>query len=172
MVKEIIDGKHYSEYSDYINELVRKENYNEAIDLLVKIIEIMENVAIEKGVGVAPWYYDKLSLIYKKMKNKEAEIQTLKRFLSQPKARGSRPKKIYDKYIKLNKDTNEDQLQNYIYKEYKKVISSSSLTSVNRKCSNCRKKGDYLVPIDERGKEIKFFGACCPFCCTSDLITL
>lgn len=172
MSNEKIYGKHYSEYPDYITELVKQEILDEAVNLLDKILNIMESVAIEKGEGVAPWYYEKLSMIYKKLKNKDNEIQTLKRFLSQPKARGSKPRKLYEKYLKLNKDIDEEQIQKNIYIEYKRTIGSSALETTKSKCSYCGKKGEYIVPIDEKGNKIQLFGSCCPYCCTSDLVSL
>lgn len=110
--------------------------------------------------------------MYKKDRNKDAEINALLRFLSQPKARGSKPRKIYEKYIKLNAAKDESRLQDKIYECYKNEISKSNLKVVKFECSSCNKIGEYLIPVDENGAQIKLFGACCPYCCESLLINV
>lgn len=167
---ELIEGRHYSEYSEVINGLIKQGKYDAAKKLLTEIIRIIESVAICKGEGVAPWYYEKLAMVYKKMNDKDSEIQVLKQFLSQPKARGVRPRKIYEKYVRMNNGVDEDDLRKEIYSEYKKIIGLSNLKTTRCKCRNCGNEGDYIVPVGERGAQLKVFGACCPFCCFSDVI--
>lgn len=166
----MLDGKHYSEYSDHITNLVKSEEYNKAKELLLQIITIMEDNSLKYGEGVAPWYYEKLSQIYRKLKDKESEKLTLLRFLTQVKAGGKKPRKLYEKYIKINDDIEEKTLQNEIYKYYEQNIEKSKMKLVKKKCSNCEKIAKYPVPISHDGKEVDVFTSSCPYCCISDFI--
>ena len=53
-----------------------------------------------KGWGVAPWYYEQLAIIYRKMKNFQAEIDILERYKKQEKAPGIGPSKLAARLIK------------------------------------------------------------------------
>ena len=49
---------------------------------------------------VAPWYYEKLAIIYRKQKRYGDEIAILERFERQPKAPGALPKKLAERLVK------------------------------------------------------------------------
>jgi len=166
---EFIDGKHYSEYNDKIEYFLKNSEYDEAIKLLLKIIETTERASYITGQGVAPWYYDKLSIVYKKLKNTSEAAETLKRYLCQIKARGSHPKKIYNKYLKTQ-NLEEKKIQKEIYELYIETINSTELKTIKYKCDSCKQIGLYPIPNQNNNNEI-MFGACCPYCCESLIVT-
>lgn len=51
--------------------------------------------------GVAPAYYEKLAIIYRKQNIKEDEINILERFAKQQHAPGVKPSKLLDRLEKL-----------------------------------------------------------------------
>jgi len=98
-----LNGKHYTDYVDEIKELKREEKYEEAIKLLLKIIEVVENESKQENIGVAPWYYEQLSIVYHKQKRLDEEIKILERFTKQHHAPGSKPKKLIERLEKIKK---------------------------------------------------------------------
>jgi hypothetical protein len=97
----LYEGKYYTEYVPIIEELYRNGKYSDAISLLEKLIDLIEIESKEKEWGVAPWYYEKLANIYKKMKDKNNEILILKRFSKQKHANGVKPERLKERLIKL-----------------------------------------------------------------------
>lgn len=87
-----VKGGHYTDYVDRVKQLIREKQHNEAIELLLRLIDEVEEEAKREGHGVAPWYYDQLANIYKKEKRTADEIKILERFEKQPKAPGSSTK--------------------------------------------------------------------------------
>lgn len=53
------------------------------------------------GRGVAPWYYEQLAIVYRKMKRPADELAVLERYESQPKAPGAGPAKLAKRLAKL-----------------------------------------------------------------------
>jgi hypothetical protein len=64
------------------------------------LVDATEQEAKRTGEGVAPWYYEKLAMIYRKEKRYEAEVAILKRYERQPKAPGALPKKLAERLVK------------------------------------------------------------------------
>lgn len=174
------------------SDLIRDKKYEEAEKLLIEIIEEMESTAMNTGEGIAPWFYEKLSGLYRKTKQNEKQIKTIQRFLIQIKAGGSRPKKIFEKYVKLMKATDENKLQRDIYNEYLSNLEKTNLKTTKEKCSNCGNIGVYTVPkmqissseedqdlpaelsemLNEmRNSYVPAFRTCCAFCCESMLVS-
>ena len=96
-----VDGKYYLEYIEDVKQLKKEGKYKESVNLLLKLVDAIEKESKAKDIGVAPWYYEQLSIIYKKLNDKEAEINILERFSKQKHARGVKPKKLLDKLLKL-----------------------------------------------------------------------
>lgn len=96
-----LNGYHITYYATKIKTLKKERKYNEVIKLLLKILEITEKESIKTGLGVAPWYYGQLSIIYKKTNDLEAEIKVLERFKNQIHSPGVTPQKLLEKLIKL-----------------------------------------------------------------------
>ena len=96
-----VDGKHFTRYIDTVKELKRKGEYDRAINLLLKLVEATEDESRVEGFGVAPWYYEQLAIIYKKIRDKDNEIKILERFTKQKHAPGVTPGKLYERLNKL-----------------------------------------------------------------------
>lgn len=93
--------KDITEYVDEIKELKGNEQYEEAIELLLMCVDQTEKENDIDSSGVAPWYYEQMAIIYRKMKNREAEIGILERFARQEHANGSLPPKLLERLEKL-----------------------------------------------------------------------
>ena len=85
---------HYTHYIDKIKALLKKNNPKEAEELLVHCIELTEKESEQEGWGVAPWYYERLAILYSKEKRFLDEVSILERYDSQKKAGGVKPKKL------------------------------------------------------------------------------
>jgi len=96
------DADHYTDCVEIVKKLKADGNFDEAIPILIKAIDQTENESrkMGKGWGVAPWYYEQLAIIYRKMKNFQAEIDILERYKKQEKAPGIGPSKLAARLIK------------------------------------------------------------------------
>ena len=72
-------GKHFTEYVEEVKSLVRENKLNDAENLLLALVSATES---ESKFGVAPWYYEKLAIIYRKKKDLNAEIGILERYFA------------------------------------------------------------------------------------------
>lgn len=83
---------HYSDSTDRIKELKGAGRLEEAKRLLLNAVDATEAEAKREGGGrgVAPWYYEQLAIIYRKMGCPDDELAILERYDRQPKARGAR----------------------------------------------------------------------------------
>lgn len=93
------EGNHYTDFTDKVEHLVQEKHYEDAIRLLLTLVDATEKEAKKAG-GVAPWYYEKLAVIYRKQKRYEDEVAILERFERQPKSAGALPKKLAERLIK------------------------------------------------------------------------
>jgi len=96
------EGGHYTEYVERVKQLKAEGRSDEAIELLLKLVNETEKEAKAqgKGWGVAPWYYEQLAVIYRKEKRYKDEVQILERYESQPKAPSAGPGKLEERLIK------------------------------------------------------------------------
>ena len=62
-----------------------------AMRLLLEEIGCQEAESRSSGLGVAPWYYEQLAIIYRKLGQHEEELAVLERYDRQIKAPGARP---------------------------------------------------------------------------------
>lgn len=92
-----IKGGHYTENVDRVNQLIQDKQYDDAKDLLLRLIDQIEEEARHKKHGVAPWYYEQLANIYRKEKHLQSEVEILERFEKQPKSPGALVKKLTDR---------------------------------------------------------------------------
>jgi tetratricopeptide (TPR) repeat protein len=79
-----INGKYYTEYADTVQQLKREKKHQEAIELLLKLIDAVEREAqIYRAYNwnwfAAPWYYEQLAIIYRKKKRYSDEVAILER---------------------------------------------------------------------------------------------
>ena len=95
-----IDGAHYTEYVDRINDLKRAGKTDDAIALLLKCVDATESEDRVNQWGVAPGYYEQLAILYRKEKRHREEVSILERFSQQRKAPGALPPKLETRLIK------------------------------------------------------------------------
>jgi hypothetical protein len=91
-------GKHFTEYVEEVKSLVRENKLEDAEKLLLALVSATESDSV---FGVAPWYYEKLAIIYRKKKDRNAEIEILERFAGQKHAPGATPPKLLARLGKL-----------------------------------------------------------------------
>ena len=96
------EGGHYTDYVERVKQLKAEKKNEEAIELLLKLVNETEKEAKAhgKGWGVASWYYEQLAIIYRKEKRYDDEVQILERYEGQPKAPGAGPGKLAERLIK------------------------------------------------------------------------
>ncbi|SMP46246.1 hypothetical protein SAMN06295888_1041 [Desulfonatronum zhilinae] len=99
------EGGHYTEYVERVKQLKAENRLDEAIELLLKLVDQTEKEARGHGkaMGVAPWYYEQLAIIYRKDKRYSDEVQILERYENQPKAPGAGPEKLAERLVKARK---------------------------------------------------------------------
>ena len=95
-----LNGKYYTEYVEQVKELKRNQSYDAAIQLLQDLIGVIENESKHTGFGVPPWYYDQLSIIYKKNNQHEKAKQIIERFANQKHGPGKSTEKLLAKLEK------------------------------------------------------------------------
>lgn len=95
-----VDGQYYTDHVEHVKQLKREKRYEEAIRLLLKLVEAIENQSKKAGWGVAPWYYEQLAIIYRKEKRFGDEVAILERYEAQPKAPGAGPSKLAERLKK------------------------------------------------------------------------
>lgn len=96
-------GKHYTKYVDEVKSLMRDNRLDDAERLLLELVNATETEARSEGFGVAPWYYERLAVLYRKKKDAAAEIAILERFSRQKHAPGAKPPKLLARLEKLKK---------------------------------------------------------------------
>lgn len=95
-----VDGKYYLYYVDVIKQQKRLGMYDEAIELLLNILDAVEREATFFEEGVAPWYYEQLAIIYRKQKRFVDEVSVLERYAGQTKASGTGPARLAERLTK------------------------------------------------------------------------
>lgn len=96
-------GKHYTEYVEQVKELKRVGELENAIHLLLELVRTVERESQATGRGVAPWYYEQLAIIYRKLDDIQSEIEILERYSSQKHAPGVKPPKLLARLEKAKK---------------------------------------------------------------------
>ena len=100
-------GRHYTEYGEVVELLLKQAKFEDAERLLLALIEVIEQESRLMDWGVAPWYYGKLAILYRKQKRRNDEIAILERFAAQKHASGAMPPKLLDRLRKLKNDGDE-----------------------------------------------------------------
>ena len=97
-----VGGDHYTDHVERVKQLKREKKYQEAVDLLSKLVDATENESKEagEGWGVAPWYYEQLAILYRKENRYDDEVVILERYERQPKALGAGPGKLAERLKK------------------------------------------------------------------------
>ena len=68
--------------------------------ILIEMVEDTEADAARNGWGVAPGWYKRLAILYRKEKRYDDEVEILERYEAQPKAPGVLPKKLAERLVK------------------------------------------------------------------------
>ena len=100
-----VEGAHYTDYVEKVKQLKREKKHDEAIKLLLRLVDATESESkfAGPGWGVAPWYYEQLAILYRKEKRFDDEVEILERYESQPKAPGAGPSKLAERLEKARK---------------------------------------------------------------------
>lgn len=81
------NGRHYTTYVEEVKNLKSNGELEEAERLLLELVKATEEENKKEKMGVAPWYYEHLAIIYRKQKNYDKEISILERFSKQKPAK-------------------------------------------------------------------------------------
>lgn len=83
-----VNGRHYTEHTDDVTALKRAGKSEEAERLLLDLVNAVEAENKVEKLGVAPWYYEQLAVLYRQRKDYAAEIAILERAAAQPHSKG------------------------------------------------------------------------------------
>ena len=87
-------GKHYSAYVPEIISLKKTEGSKELEFLLLNLVEATEAQSKAESLGVAPFYYEELAILYRKQKLYSKEVAILERYMGNKKANGVKPAQL------------------------------------------------------------------------------
>ena len=91
------EGDHIANVVANVKALKRDSRLDEATNILLAECNRQEADAVKHGWGVAPWYYEQLAIIYRKMGRFSDEVEILERYARQPKAPGAAPSKLAER---------------------------------------------------------------------------
>lgn len=74
----LVRGRHYTEWVSTVADLKREGRYEEALQLLS---ECQQATTREDPGRPAPHYFEHAAIIYRKLKNREAEVEVLERYI-------------------------------------------------------------------------------------------
>ena len=106
-----VDGAHFTEHVTKINDLKRAQRTDDAIALLLKCVNATEAEDSRDRMGVAPWYYQQLAVLYRKEKRSADEVSILERYERQRKAPGSMPPQLATRLVKARSILSRNQSQ-------------------------------------------------------------
>ena len=86
----IYDGRHFTTYVNEIQNLIRKGQAEPAERLLLALLDVIDKEARVERHGVPPWYYERLTVIYRARRDYISEIAILERYCIQQEQRSSR----------------------------------------------------------------------------------
>ena len=98
-----VEGVHFTEHVERIKHFKRTGRNEEAIELLLKCVDATEAESRVDNLGVAPWYYEQLAILYRKEKRLDEETSILERYERQRKAPGSTPGKLANRLANLRR---------------------------------------------------------------------
>jgi hypothetical protein len=95
------NGRHYTTYVEDVKEFERADNLDGAERLLLILVKATEEESKAERCGVAPWYYERLAIIYRKRKTAAKELAILLRFARQRHALGVKPSRLLERLEKV-----------------------------------------------------------------------
>ena len=93
-------GRHYSTYPADVDEIISAGDTDKAEDLLLHLVNATEEESKKYKYGVAPWYYEKLAILYRKQKDYVKEVEILERFAGQKHGESATPPKLLERLEK------------------------------------------------------------------------
>jgi tetratricopeptide (TPR) repeat protein len=85
----LVPGRHYTEWVEPVKQLKREGRLEEAEVLLLECVDAVEAQARAEDRPVAPWYYEQLGIVYRKLGDKAASDAIAQRHATAPST--SRP---------------------------------------------------------------------------------
>lgn len=95
-------GRHYVDWVDPVKEMKRTGNLAEAEQVLLACVDATERTSAIDKMGVAPWFYEQLAIIYRQQKRYADEVAILDRFVQQQHAPGALPGQLADRLVKAS----------------------------------------------------------------------
>jgi hypothetical protein len=95
-----VRGRHYTDYVEDVKALRRSGKDEAAERLLLELVDATEEESRLRDIGVAPWYYEQLAIIYRKRKDPTAEAAILERYARRPPTPGAGAAKLAERLIK------------------------------------------------------------------------
>lgn len=89
-----VDGKYHADYVDAIAQMKAEKRHVEAVALLLRLVDAIEQESKISGHGVAPWAYEELAIIHRKEDRLTDEIAILERYFQQKQAPGATPARL------------------------------------------------------------------------------
>jgi hypothetical protein len=80
----LVRGRQYTEWVETIKQLKREGRLAEAEELLLECVDAVEAKARTKRTPVAPWYYEQLGIVYRKLGDKAASDAIAQRRFTAP----------------------------------------------------------------------------------------
>lgn len=103
----MIQVDRFADYINRVDQLLQEKKINEAVNLLMKMVNATENEVEVNGGGVIPVPYSYLANIYHKEKKYLEELDILERFEKQPKAPGSLPAYLAKRLVEVKQLLNK-----------------------------------------------------------------
>ena len=111
----LVRGKHFTTYVKEVKALKREGNYAVAEELLLECVDATEREARSDGLGVAPWYYEQLAIIYRRQHDLDKEVSILERFAQHHHAPGLEPPKLVARLAKARSKLEDQQAREEVY---------------------------------------------------------
>lgn len=102
-----VRGRHHSAWHTEAKRLRDVGNEDGAAALLLEIVEATEQESRHEGFGVAPAAYETLAVIYRRRKDRLAEVAILERYARNAHAPGATPPKLLERLEKLKRQAND-----------------------------------------------------------------
>lgn len=97
-----VDGKHCTEHVATVKQLKRDGNCDDAVTLLLRLVDATESEDAVEEWGVAPGYYEQLAIVYRRQADPDSERGILRRFARQRHAPGVKPARLMKRLKKLD----------------------------------------------------------------------
>ncbi|NKS63870.1 hypothetical protein GS966_18155 [Rhodococcus hoagii] len=85
-----VRGRHYCAWVEPVKQLKRDSRLDEALELLLEVITVVERPENCDGREPAPWYTEQAAIIYRKQKNHAGEVAILQRWIDAARYNGHR----------------------------------------------------------------------------------